>query len=221
MAINLYSKSSVDSLLTAKLSISSLSNAAATTLNATAPTTGQALTFDGTELVWATVGGGGGGVAWGAITGTLSDQTDLQNELNLKANLSAPSFTGGIVVDGGISCSGPSGPLSLSYAGITFADSTTQSTAATPYTTDQKKADLIISQIFALSTYSDSAAFNWTNPTKLVNDLGTNWGIYDSGASSYHYAAYAYANTVYFSGTWGGGPFYVRVNGTDSSFIIN
>ena len=60
MAINLYSKASVDSLLSAKLSISSLSNAAATTLNATAPTTGQALTFDGTELKWATVSGGGG-----------------------------------------------------------------------------------------------------------------------------------------------------------------
>jgi hypothetical protein len=34
---------------------------------------------------WAVVtGGGGGGVAWGAITGTLSDQTDLQNALNAK-----------------------------------------------------------------------------------------------------------------------------------------
>jgi len=60
MAINLYSKASVDSLLSPKLSISSLTNAAATTLNATAPTTGQALTYDGTELKWATVSGGGG-----------------------------------------------------------------------------------------------------------------------------------------------------------------
>ena len=60
------------------LTISTLSNAATSTLNATAPTTGQALTFDGTDLVWATVsGGGGGGVAWGGITGTVTDQTDL------------------------------------------------------------------------------------------------------------------------------------------------
>lgn len=67
------------------LTISSLSNAAATTLNATAPTTGQALTFDGTELKWATVGGGGGGsAAWGSITGTLSTQTDLQTALDDK-----------------------------------------------------------------------------------------------------------------------------------------
>lgn len=65
------------------LTISSLSNAAATTLNATAPTTGQALTFDGTELKWATVGGGGG-ATWGSISGTLSTQTDLQTALDAK-----------------------------------------------------------------------------------------------------------------------------------------
>lgn len=34
-------------------------------------------------------GGGGGGGTWGSITGTLSDQTDLQNALDLKADLSA------------------------------------------------------------------------------------------------------------------------------------
>jgi hypothetical protein len=33
-------------------------------------------------------------VAWGGITGTLSDQTDLQSALNLKANLASPTFTG-------------------------------------------------------------------------------------------------------------------------------
>ena len=63
------------------LTISTLSNGATSTLNATAPTTGQALTYDGTDLVWATAGGG---VAWGAITGTLSDQTDLQSALDGK-----------------------------------------------------------------------------------------------------------------------------------------
>jgi hypothetical protein len=83
MAINLYSKASVDSLLTAKLSISSLSNAAATTLNETAPTTGQVLSFDGTELKWATPAGGG---TWGSITGTLSSQTDLNTALNARVS---------------------------------------------------------------------------------------------------------------------------------------
>jgi hypothetical protein len=40
------------------------------------------VTFDST-------GGGGGSVSWGAILGTLSNQTDLQNALNLKADISS------------------------------------------------------------------------------------------------------------------------------------
>ena len=36
----------------------------------------------------------GGGGTWGSITGTLSDQTDLDNALDLKADLSSPTFTG-------------------------------------------------------------------------------------------------------------------------------
>lgn len=32
--------------------------------------------------------------SWGSIIGTLSNQTDLQNALNLKANLASPNFTG-------------------------------------------------------------------------------------------------------------------------------
>jgi hypothetical protein len=39
------------------------------------PTTaGDVLQYDGTDLIWAA---GGGSVAWGAITGTVTDQTDL------------------------------------------------------------------------------------------------------------------------------------------------
>lgn len=44
---------------------------------------------DGSVTISNTGGGGGGGVAWGAITGTLSTQTDLQNALNAKANTSS------------------------------------------------------------------------------------------------------------------------------------
>jgi hypothetical protein len=35
-----------------------------------------------------------GSVAWGAITGTLTDQTDLNTALGLKATLASPTFTG-------------------------------------------------------------------------------------------------------------------------------
>ena len=42
------------------------------------------------DTVWATPSGG----AWGTITGTLSNQTDLQTALNLKAPLASPALTG-------------------------------------------------------------------------------------------------------------------------------
>jgi hypothetical protein len=187
-------------------------------------------------------------VAWGAITGTLSSQTDLQTALDLKydasnpsafidatalasyAPLNAPSFTSGITVDGGVTVLGPSGNPTFTYSGldlggasggITFADDSVQTTAAVPYTANQKQADLIISEIFVINATSDSAGFNWGSPPKFVLALGSNWGIYDAGASTYHYAAAASGNTVYFAGTWATGPFYVRVNGEDSSFSIS
>lgn len=36
----------------------------------------------------------GGAAVWGGITGTLSDQTDLNSALNAKAPLASPTFTG-------------------------------------------------------------------------------------------------------------------------------
>ena len=39
-------------------------------------------------------GGGGGSSAWGGITGTLSDQADLQAALDAKAPLASPALTG-------------------------------------------------------------------------------------------------------------------------------
>ena len=49
---------------------------------------------DGTTAWITLVYSGGSGGSWGAITGTLSAQTDLQNALNLKATLASPTFTG-------------------------------------------------------------------------------------------------------------------------------
>ena len=362
MAINLYSKASVDSLLSPKLSISSLTNAAATTLNATAPTTNQVLSFDGTELKWATVSGGGG-VAWGAITGTLSDQTDLNTALglkaplasptftgtpslptgtiavtqtagnsttalattafvttadNLKANIASPTFTGNptaptpatadndtsiattafvkaqgyatlasptftgnptaptpatgdndtsiattafvkaqgyltsataastyvipigttsIQVTGGTVRSvdgfdeftsldgsslnfgnlgtGVSG-LSVTKNGITFADSTVQTTAA--YNPDRAKADAIANIIYTQSSGS-TGDICFSNVPQFISNLSTNWGIVDSSAV-YEYCTGFSGATYSLSGSVGSGPYYVRVNGIDSTFTI-
>lgn len=47
-----------------------------------------------TNSDWVEAGGGGGSGAWGGITGTLTDQTDLTSELALKAPLASPALTG-------------------------------------------------------------------------------------------------------------------------------
>ena len=96
MAINLYSKASVDSLLSPKLSISSLTNAATTTLNATAPTTNQVLSFDGTQLKWATPAGG---ATWGSITGTLSSQSDLNTALNARVSTAGDTMDNNAILE--------------------------------------------------------------------------------------------------------------------------
>lgn len=44
-------------------------------------------------------GGGGGSSAWGGITGTLSDQTDLQSALNAKAPIDNPTFTTALSIE--------------------------------------------------------------------------------------------------------------------------
>lgn len=42
----------------------------------------------------ANLSGGGGGGTWGSITGTLSNQTDLQAALDAKSAIVSPTFTG-------------------------------------------------------------------------------------------------------------------------------
>lgn len=137
MSISLYSSATTDSLLSPKLSISSLSNAAATTLNATAPTTGQVLTYDGTELIWATGGGGGlflplaGGTMDASATIVLSDATynslvsgevfgvELTADPTQNASLSFNALT----IQDGV------GTMQLSATALTFPDATIQTTA--------------------------------------------------------------------------------------------
>lgn len=224
MAINLYSKDSIDNLLSAKLSISSLTNAATSTLNATAPTTGQALTFDGTDLVWATVGGGGGSASWGSITGTLSSQTDLNTALGNKADLNAPSFTGGITADGGVTVPGPSGNSTFTYgglnlgpssSGITFADSTVQTTAAVaPPNANVLTANAIASNI----NYLSGSSGTWVNNPPSVASL-VSWGIYNvsDGYLSYSYSS---GSTFYLSGSVTTSNNTVQISGNDSSFYV-
>lgn len=139
MAIDLYSKATTDTLLSAKLSISSLSNAATSTLNATAPTTGQALTFDGTDLVWATVGGGGG--SYLPLAGGAMNSTALVTYSNATYNseiggwgfgveLTSDTTQNASIQYNAVSVQNGSGTMTMGPTGLTFPDATTQTTAA-------------------------------------------------------------------------------------------
>lgn len=61
------------------------------TLPNAAPGANTYLKYNGSDYIWASVSAGSG--VWGAISGTLTDQSDLVTALNLKANLVSPSFT--------------------------------------------------------------------------------------------------------------------------------
>lgn len=247
MPLNLYSSATTDSLLASKLSdapsdgstygrnngawaivtgsgltISDLSNAATSTLNAGVPTAGQALTYDGTDLIWATVSGS---AAWGSITGTLSSQTDLQGELDLKANLVAPSFTSGITVDGGVTITGPSGNPTFTYSGlnlspssggITFADATVQSTAAVaPPSADVLTANAIASNV----NYISGSTGTWVgNGLPSIAGL-IGWGIYNptDGLIAYSYSS---GSSFYLASAISTSNNTVQISGSNSSFYV-
>ncbi len=64
-------------------------------------TIGSGLTLTGSTLSVSASGG-----TWGSITGTLSNQTDLNTALGLKAPLASPTFTGTVTIPSGASISG-------------------------------------------------------------------------------------------------------------------
>ena len=70
--------------------IQAVSGNSASSVTAGPTSSGQYLKYNGSNLEWDTPGGGGG-VAWGAITGNLYDQTDLQGVLDSKYSTSNPS----------------------------------------------------------------------------------------------------------------------------------
>jgi len=59
-----------------------------------APSDGS--TYGRKDGAWEIVSGGGGGGTWGSITGTLSNQTDLQNALDAKLSLTGGTMSGDI-----------------------------------------------------------------------------------------------------------------------------
>lgn len=106
-----------------------------------------------TNGTWTSLGTIGSGGTWGSITGTLSDQTDLQAALDLKAPLASPALTGTPTAptiqannSGGSTLKSNSGTTALSWgsgggANVTIADALKLSTktANTALVTDSSK----------------------------------------------------------------------------------
>ena len=182
-------------------------------------------TYGRKDGAWYAVTSGGG--TWGSITGTLSDQTDLQTELDLKAPLAGPAFSGTATFTGSggtvslndvgldLSASTGGGLVTVGTSGITFSDSTTQQTAFNP---DRAMADSIANIIYTQSSGS-TGDICFSNVPQFISNLTTNWGIVDNSAVYENCTGFSGA-TYSLSGSVGSGPYYVRVNGIDSSFTI-
>ena len=212
MAINLYSKDSVDTLLAAKLS--------------DAPSDGS--TYGRKDGAWEVVSGGGGGASWGSITGTLGDQTDLASALGAKADVtggSAISVAGsggtstlGTSSGGAITVTdlGASSTITITPTAIVFPDSTSQTTAAVaPPSANVLTANAIAANVGFVSGSSG----NWVgNQMPSIAGL-LSWGVYNvtDGLLSYSYSS---GSNFYLSGSVTTSNNTVQVSGSDSSFYI-
>lgn len=137
-----------------------------------------------------TWGACGGSAIWGAITGTLSAQTDLQTALNLKASLASPTFTGtvtaatanfsglvtaqiGLTI--GTTGGGDDGVLKLQSSG-------TQGSGATPYI---RAFDNAATEMFRIGVSAGTHDMYFTNydPTgKVIIQTNGNTAVSVSSA---------------------------------------
>jgi hypothetical protein len=127
--------------------------------------------------------GGGGSVAWGSITGTLSNQTDLQSALNAKFTL--PSLTAGSVLfsDGttiaqdnanffwdetnkrlGIGTSTPIAPVEINSGSLAGAGGTVL--PITQWTTPDGNVDIIQTSKFRFADGGD-----WTTASTRIREF--------------------------------------------------
>ena len=210
------------------LTISTLSNGATSTLNSTAPTAGQALTFDGTDLVWATVGGGsylplaGGSMDSTAVINLSDGTSDSQaGGWGYGVELTSDTTQNATIQYNAVSVQNGSGTMTMGPTGLTFPDSTVQTTAATAGSVDQTKADGIAMIITNTPYWNNYIYIVYNSLPAFISQLGSSWGLYEPSSTTYNSYSYASGNQIYFSGSYGGSTvFNVRVNGTDSSFTI-
>ena len=146
-------------------------------------------------------GSGGGGGAWGGITGTLSDQTDLQNALDLKAPLESPTLTG---TPAAPTAAGGTSTTQIATTAFAAGEITTHAGAADPHG-DRSFATSAVSTHAALTTVHGISAFGAT----LVDDADastarTTLGLGTAATSAtgdFAAASHAHAASAITSGT--------------------
>ena len=123
---------------------------------------------------------------WGSIGGTLSDQTDLQNALDLKSPLLNPAFSANATVAGRVGIGGPvannaahklaiyDGNIVFSAGfGLAFGDGTTQTTAF-PGFTGYATESWVTSRGYATETFVTTRGY-------ITNSVIGNFSVSGSG----------------------------------------
>lgn len=236
-----------ESTLTTKGDIYAATGAGVVTRLGVSGNNGYVLTEDSSEptgFKWAASSGGGGGV-WGGITGVLSNQTDLQAALDLKAPLASPTFSGTITTPltaNRAVVTGASGVLSASattdtqigYLSTLSSNAQTQLDAKQARSTLTTKGDLYVATASATVArqgvgsdgqvlMSDSTQTNgvkWTTPTSenLIFDGNAESGITNFVEGSYS-AATRPSGT--FTASSGSGTFAISTSSSSPLFGSN
>jgi hypothetical protein len=124
-------------------------------------------------------GGGSSGVAWGDITGTLADQTDLSDALNditdsivaldaevdLKANLASPTFTGSVVVPDAANANEAASKGQVDTALALKANLASPSFTGTVSNSGTFRAAPAVSNVYGFTT--TNAGMGWTSNTYI------------------------------------------------------
>ena len=160
----------------------------------TTPTTGQVLKYDAVQQLWVN-GTDSSGVAWGSITGSITAQTDLQNSLGLKADLTGAVFTGNITTVYGtqyvlidpitpiVTVTDGVTAVNVASNGITFPDFTVQTTAYTG--TSATSWGSITGTLSAQTDLANalSAKYDATNPAGYITSSALTGYAQLSGAA--------------------------------------
>jgi ribosomal protein L35AE/L33A len=164
----------------------------------TTPTTGQVLKYDAVQQLWVN-GTDSSGVAWGSITGSITAQTDLQNSLGLKADLTGAVFTGNITTVYGtqyvlidpitpiVTVTDGVTAVNVASNGITFPDFTVQTTAYTG--TSATSWGSITGTLSAQTDLANalSAKYDATNPAGYITSSALSGYLLSSTAASTYY----------------------------------